>query len=376
MFNFFLQVLFKIYFRISYMFLVNSLLEAVLPLNFMNGEKKMTKKRWVAIGLSIVVFIISLVIPAIGNSLKAEDPEENKGNMVRDFYNDARSVTVIENGDPTSRIAVLDIEGTIVDQEVSPLATVGYNHQKLLGDLEAMKTDDTIKAIILRINSPGGGVYESAELTDKIEEVKEARDIPVYTVMENMAASGGYYIAAHSEKIFAQTETITGSIGVIMQGFNVSELLDKLGIEDMTIKSGDLKDLGSITRESTSEELAVLQELVDNMYERFVDTVESGRDLSREEIYALADGRIYDGEQALENGLVDELGYFDDALLDLRNTHSLENAQVISFQRNELDWFNNFFVNFKGLMPRQNLALPDISTHEEAPQFMYVYRGL
>ncbi len=376
MFNFFLQVLFKIYFRISYIFLVNSLSEAVLPLNFMNGEKKMTKKRWVAIGLSIVVFVISLVIPAIGNSLKAEDPEENKGNMVRDFYNDARSVTVIENGDPTSRIAVLDIEGTIVDQEVSPLATVGYNHQKLLGDLEAMKTDDTIKAIILRINSPGGGVYESAELTDKIEEVKEARDIPVYTVMENMAASGGYYIAAHSEKIFAQTETITGSIGVIMQGFNVSELLDKLGIEDMTIKSGDLKDLGSITRESTSEELAVLQELVDNMYERFVDTVESGRDLSREEIYALADGRIYDGEQALENGLVDELGYFDDALLDLRNTHSLENAQVISFQRNDLDWFNNFFVNFKGLMPKQNLALPDISTHEEAPQFMYVYRGL
>ncbi len=376
MFNFFLQVLFKIYFRISYIFLVNSLSEAVLPLNFMNGEKKMTKKRWVAIGLSIVVFVISLVIPAIGNSLKAEDPEENKGNMVRDFYNDARSVTVIENGDPTSRIAVLDIEGTIVDQEVSPLATVGYNHQKLLGDLEAMKTDDTIKAIILRINSPGGGVYESAELTDKIEEVKEARDIPVYTVMENMAASGGYYIAAHSEKIFAQTETITGSIGVIMQGFNVSELLDKLGIEDMTIKSGDLKDLGSITRESTSEELSVLQELVDNMYERFVDTVESGRDLSREEIYALADGRIYDGEQALENGLVDELGYFDDALLDLRNTHSLENAQVISFQRNDLDWFNNFFVNFKGLMPKQNLALPDISTHEEAPQFMYVYRGL
>lgn len=342
----------------------------------MNGEKKMTKKRWVAIGLSIIVFVISLVIPAIGNSLKAEDPEENKGNMVRDFYNDARSVTVIENGDPASRIAVLDIEGTIVDQEVSPLATVGYNHQKLLGDLEAMKTDDTIKAIILRINSPGGGVYESAELTDKIEEVKEARDIPVYTVMENMAASGGYYIAAHSEKIFAQTETITGSIGVIMQGFNVSELLDKLGIEDMTIKSGDLKDLGSITRESTSEELAVLQELVDNMYERFVDTVESGRDLSREEIYALADGRIYDGEQALENGLVDELGYFDNALLDLRNTHSLENAQVISFQRNDLDWFNNFFVNFKGLMPKQNLALPDISTHEEAPQFMYVYRGL
>ncbi|HHX59961.1 MAG TPA: signal peptide peptidase SppA [Epulopiscium sp.] len=335
----------------------------------------MTNKRWLAIGLAMVMFVVSIIIPATAQLFIVKDEKKATG-FFKELLNESLSITVLEEGSLSSRIAVIDVEGEIIDQTTSPFAVAGYNHKKILANLEQIKTDETIKALILRVNSPGGGVYESAELTNKIIEVKEIRDIPVYTVMGSVAASGGYYIAANSEKIYAQAETLTGSIGVIMQGFNVTGLLDKLGIEDRTIKSGDLKDLGSMTRENTSEELAVMQGLVDNMYERFIDTVESGRELSRDDIYTLADGRIYDGTQAVENGLIDELGYFKDALMDLRESYSLEDAQVISFEENDLNRFSNLFLNFGGLLPKQTSPLPEINTNQKAPQMMYIYKGV
>ena len=335
----------------------------------------MTNKRWIAVGLAMIVFVVSLVIPSMGKMFMAED-EKEETSFLQEFLNQSTSTVVIEDGNPGSRIALVDVDGVIMNQGASPFEMPGYNHEKILANLEGIKTDETIKAIVLRVNSPGGGVYESAELADKIIEVKKERDIPVYTVMENMAASGGYYIAANSEKIYAQAETITGSIGVIMQGFNVSQLLDKLGIEDTTIKSGDFKDLGSMTRENSSEELAIMQSLVDNMYERFIDTVEVGRKLSRDEIYKLADGRIYDGSQAVENGLVDELGYFDDALIDLRKSYSLEDSQLIIFEESGLDWLSNPFINIQGLLQKQRSPLPDININEDTPQLMYIYKGV
>lgn len=335
----------------------------------------MTNKRWIAVGLAMIVFVVSLVIPSMGKMFMAED-EKEETSFLQEFLNQSTSTVVIEDGNPGSRIALVDVDGVIMNQGASPFEMPGYNHEKILANLEGIKTDETIKAIVLRVNSPGGGVYENAELADKIIEVKKERDIPVYTVMENMAASGGYYIAANSEKIYAQAETITGSIGVIMQGFNVSQLLDKLGIEDTTIKSGDFKDLGSMTRENSSEELAIMQSLVDNMYERFIDTVEVGRKLSRDEIYKLADGRIYDGSQAVENGLVDELGYFDDALIDLRKSYSLEDSQLIIFEESGLDWLSNPFINIQGLLQKQRSPLPDININEDTPQLMYIYKGV
>lgn len=335
----------------------------------------MTNKRWIAVGLAMIVFVVSLVIPSMGKMFMAED-EKEETSFLQEFLNQSTSTVVIEDGNPGSRIALVDVDGVIMNQGASPFEMPGYNHEKILANLEGIKTDETIKAIVLRVNSPGGGVYESAELADKIIEVKKERDIPVYTVMENMAASGGYYIAANSEKIYAQAETITGSIGVIMQGFNVSQLLDKLGIEDTTIKSGDFKDLGSMTRENSSEELAIMQSLVDNMYERFIDTVEVGRKLSRDEIYKLADGRIYDGSQAVENGLVDELGYFDDALIDLRKSYSLEDSQLIIFEESGLDWLSNPFINIQGLLQKERSPLPDININEDTPQLMYIYKGV
>lgn len=336
----------------------------------------MTYKRWVAVALATLVFISSFIIPNAADLMTTQETEEETNSLFQDLMNEASDLTVLEDGNPESRVALIEVEGVISNQESSPLAAVPYNHNKTLIHLEAMKTDETVDALIIRVNSPGGGVYESAELKDKILEVKEARDIPVYTVMGSTAASGGYYVAAQSEKIFAHAETLTGSIGVIMQGLNTSEFLDKLGIEDQTIKSGDLKDMGSATREANEEELEVLQQLIDNSYERFIDVVEAGRPLSREKIYELADGRIYDGQQAVENGLVDELGYFDDALLDLRENYSLEDAQLVKFGAAESNWLNQLFLNIEGLSSKEKSILPAMNDYGEAPELHYLYGGL
>lgn len=338
-------------------------------------EDEMTSKRWIAVGMAMFVFVVSFIIPATVKTFMGTN-EKQTANILKDFLDESENTTVIEEGSLSSRIAVLDVKGQITDQETSPFIMMGYDHQKILASLEKIKTDETIKALILRVNTPGGGVYESAQLSDKIIEVKEARDIPVYTVMESIAASGGYYIAANSDKIYAQAGTLTGSIGVIMQGLNISKLLNNIGIEDTTIKSGELKDLGSQTRETTPKDIAVMQGLVDNMYERFIDVVESGRELSRDEIYTLADGRIYDGVQAVENGLVDELGYFSDALMDMKESYSLEDAQVVLLGGNNLNKLSSFLLNFKMPGPRQISPLPEINMDEKSPQMMYIYKGV
>lgn len=153
--------------------------------------------------------------------------------------------------------------------------------------LKAIEEDPTVKGIFLEVNSPGGGVYESAEIAKKLDTIRKEHDIPMYVSMKNMAASGGYYISAQADKIFATEETVTGSIGVIMSGLNYSGLLEKLGVEDTTVKSGALKDMGSGTRPETKEEEAVLQAYIDSAYSRFVAIVSEGRNKSEEEVKKL-----------------------------------------------------------------------------------------
>lgn len=338
----------------------------------------MTNKRWMAIGLSIIVLIVSLILPTVASVFMADEEDEEN---VRDFFSslidDSLTESVVRDGDTFNRIAVIDVQGLMINQPNASLLSEGYNHGLILNQLEQIKADETVKAIILRVNTPGGGVYESAELTDRIKEVKAERNIPVYTVMESMAASGGYYISAQSEKIFATEETITGSIGVIMQGFNVSGLLEKLGIEDTTIKSGDLKDLGSVTRPNTEKEIQVLQELVDGMYERFVNEIVEGRDMSREQVIDLADGRIYSGAQAKTLGLVDEIGYFRDALKTLESDADLSDAEVFQYEGASFNMFDQFFLSVKQLFPQaESTPLDSIGQTDETPTFKYLYRGL
>ncbi len=338
----------------------------------------MNAKRWTAVVIAIGVFFSSLLFSF---TVKFVMDSYSSSGIMDEFMimMDAPGEIVLHEGALDERIAVIDVRGVIMDTYGGYFSGPQYNHQYTLSVLEDMKYDDSVKAILLRVDSPGGGVYESAELSDKIYEVKEARDIPLYVVMESMAASGGYYISAYADKIYGTKETITGSIGVIMSGFNYTGLLEKIGVEDMTIKSGAMKDVGSGAREALPEDIEVLQGLVDGMYERFVDVVAEGRQLDREYVYTLADGRIYDGVQAKENKLIDEIGYYEDALQNLMSAYELENAQVVMYTPMEQNfisqWFMGMteFMNFGSEIQVGNVEIP--SSWKENSGFMYMYRG-
>lgn len=200
----------------------------------------------------------------------------------------------------TPAVGLVEISGFIGDSEVA------------LRQLKRFREDAHIKAIVLRINSPGGGVGPSQEIFRELQRTAESKQ--VIASLGGVAASGGYYIAAGAHGIVANPGTITGSIGVIMGYADVQELLRKIGLEPVVIKSAPYKDLGSPMRTMSTSESAILQQLADNIHQQFIGAIAQGRGLSLEDVARLADGRIYSGEQAYDLGLVDRLGNLEDAV--------------------------------------------------------------
>jgi protease-4 len=198
--------------------------------------------------------------------------------------------------------------------------------------LDAIENDDTVVGVILAVNSPGGGVYESAQIKRRLDRIQQYRDIPLYVSFGSMAASGGYYISAGADMIFAPRETLTGSIGVIFSSLNFSGLFEEHGISDMSVTSGEHKDIFSSFREMTDEERAIMQSMVDNSQDAFVSLIAEGRGMSEEEVRVIADGRIYDGIQAKEIGLIDEFGYLEDVIQAMRRDLDIYNAQVFTYE--------------------------------------------
>jgi protease IV len=207
-------------------------------------------------------------------------------------------------------VAIVRVEGPILSGDQPDLISGSAVSGRVVQNLKAAAEDDDVKAIVLRIDSPGGSVTGSAQIYEAIKEL----DKPVVASMAATAASGGYYISAPADFIMARPDTVTGSIGVIVTLFNAQELLRELGVEVITITSGDNKALGSLWEELTPEQRVILDEFVDEAFTEFIRIIVEGRDLSRQEVRALADGRIYTGRQALANGLVDDLGDFDEAV--------------------------------------------------------------
>lgn len=200
------------------------------------------------------------------------------------------------------RVAVIAVSGLISDSE------------PIIEQLKRFGKDDSVKAIVLRIESPGGGVGPSQEIYEEVKKIRAKK--PVLASMGALAASGGYYIACAAQRVYANPGTITGSIGVIMPFMNVKDLVEKLGVKGMTVKSGAFKDMGSPLRDMTPQERDLLQSVVDNVHMQFVNAVATGRNLKREDVLRIADGRIFSGEQARELGLVDVLGNLEDAISD------------------------------------------------------------
>jgi len=217
------------------------------------------------------------------------------------------SVLVIASfmGRPTAfpvgeKVAVIEVEGVI--------ASARDLNERLI----AFRDDPSVKAIVLRINSPGGGVGPSQEIHEEVG--KTVRIKPVVVSMGSVAASGGYYIAAPAQRILANPGTITGSIGVIMEFTNIQELLGKIGLQNAVVKSGEHKDIGSPTRPMSERDRQILQELIDDVHQQFMTAIAEGRKMDMNKVRALADGRIFSGNQALKLGLVDELGNLQDAI--------------------------------------------------------------
>jgi protease-4 len=201
-----------------------------------------------------------------------------------------------------NRIALIRVEGVILDAQTT------------IADLKRFSENPLVKAIVLRIDSPGGGVVPSQEIHDAVKRVKNKSNKAIIASMGTVAASGGYYIAAATDRIIANPGTLTGSIGVIMEMANVEGLLKKVGVEGIVIKSGRFKDAGSPLRRMTEEERKLMQSVMDDVHHQFIQAVAEGRSLEISEVQPLADGRIFTGRQAKEARLVDELGDLDDAI--------------------------------------------------------------
>ena len=200
------------------------------------------------------------------------------------------------------RVALIRIEGVILDAQAT------------ISELKQYSENPLVKAIVLRIDSPGGGVVPSQEIHDAVKRVKNKSNKAVIASMGTVAASGGYYIAAATDRIIANPGTLTGSIGVIMEMANFEGLMKKVGVEGVVIKSGRFKDVGSPLRKMSDEERKLLQSVMDDVHHQFIQAVADGRSLEVSDVEPLADGRIYTGRQAKEARLVDELGDLDDAI--------------------------------------------------------------
>ena len=329
----------------------------------------MNTRRWLALILAIALFIVS-----IGFNF-AMSVVAGLFEGVMSFDELALEEQVIEEGDWNERIAVINLEGVIMDGETSVFMMDGYNHSSLLQMIRSAGEDPTVAAIILQIDSPGGAVGPTAEIHRTIVDVQEEYDKPIYVSMGSMAASGGYYVAAPADKIFAEPATITGSIGVIMENINIAGLAEKYGISFNTIKSGKHKDIMSTNRKMTDEEKEILQSIVDEMFDEFVQVVVDGRNMDEATVRELADGRIYTGKQAKEVNLVDEVGSFEDALAALKNDYNLEDAQVIQYNES-LGFFSGLGVTLQNIFQPEKTEIEKIMTllrYSDKPQAMYLY---
>ena len=241
-------------------------------------------------------------------------------------------------GDGTKKILLLDISGTISEEE-KPGGLLGRSSPSMVSvireSLHKAEHDRDIAGVILRINSPGGTVTASDIIRHDISMFKQRKKIPVLACIMGTGASGGYYVATAADEITAHPTAITGSIGVILMKFNVEGLMGKIGVEEQTVKSGDKKDIMSPFRKATPEEVKLGQEIIDQLYGRFLDVImeRPKNSLSRDELRKVSDGRVYTAGQALQAKLIDRIGYLDDVIAQIRTAVGDEKARVVSYYR-------------------------------------------
>lgn len=233
------------------------------------------------------------------------------------------------------KIALIDLNGEIVENESQDLlggGVSGITPDGVYNLLKTVKADEKVKGLVLNISSPGGSPVASDRIFQEIVDFKNETKIPVVVLMGDIVASGGYYISAPADYILANPSTITGSIGVILQTYNLSGLYEKIGVKKETFKSGKYKDILNDSREITAEEREMINELMKDTYENFLIRVSQGRRMEIEEVRRLAEGKIYSGVSAVKAGLVDEVGTLDDAILKSAKLAGLQKFKVVKFK--------------------------------------------
>ena len=304
------------------------------------------KKRAIIISVSVLALIAAILIPFILIPRPAVD-----------------------------KIAIIPLSGTITTGDSSLLSGSVITPKLVRDYLTKAEEDKAVKAIILRIESPGGEIAPCQEILWEIERVSETKTIVVS--MGGTAASGGYYISTKADKIVALPTTMTGSIGVISQIMNIEGLLEKLGIQIETYKGGKFKDMYRGFREMTQEEKEIMQGMIDEYYELFIEVVAEGRGLNKEEVRNLATGQIYTGTEAKELGLIDELGDLDTAIDLTAEIAGIEDPIVEYYRkpgltlRSLLGFVDAIRVRITGLSAQDMILLEILNYNYRQPLFLY-----
>ena len=238
----------------------------------------------------------------------------------------------------SDRVLVVRVDGVMSNTPERRLMTEGIGMvDRVTKILEQAESDGRVKAVLLCVNSPGGAITSADVMYDRLVAFRTSTKRKMVALLEDVAASGGYYVAAATDRIVAHPTTLTGSIGVIMPLISLKGVLDKIGVKPQPIKSRPLKDMGAFYRELTDQERTLLQAIVAELYDRFVTVVQDGATrrgaarLTRKKILALADGRVFTGEQAAANGLVDETGYLHDAVAAVKKLAGLKRVRLVRY---------------------------------------------
>ena len=281
-------------------------------------------KRLISTVIVVVLVVFSLIKGTItsSNNNKKDDAELN-GYLTEFLQEQSVTKLTLKKGDSSEVIQKISIEG-----EINAEMTNTYSRGSILNQIKEAKNNPNVKAILLSVNSPGGGVYETAELYNALK--NSGKD--VYVSMKKMAASGGYYVSTAAKKIFVNTETTTGSLGVIMSYVSAQKFLNDHGIKQETIRSGEQKAVGGLTEDLPESTRKILQEQNKEAYERFVKAIAEGRHLSEDEVKKLADGRTYTGTQAVANKLADKVGTEDELIDLIKEEKGLSNPTVIELR--------------------------------------------
>ena len=283
---------------------------------------KFKNKRVISLVIVMVLVVFSLINGTLTKSVIQKQSTEDSYVQMFLRSQGVHKLTLVD-GNSDETIQKISIEG-----EIGAEMTNTYSRASIINQIKEAKSNSNVKAILLSVNTPGGGVYETAELYNELK--NSGKD--VYVSMKKQATSGGYYVSMAAKKIFANIETTTGSLGVIMSYVSAQKFLNDHGIKQETIRSGEQKAVGGLTEDLPESTRKIYQEQNKEAYDRFVKAIAQGRSMSEDEVRKLADGRTYTGTQAVENKLIDKIGTEEDLINFIKEDKKLSNPKVIELR--------------------------------------------